>query len=170
MNHLVTDHQEIARLSKRKERENISFRAKLKMNVRDEDRLDAKVHALYKEISAQIDCRSCGACCKHYDIIVNDIDIERLAKDLKISAEEFRSLYVKKASDEVGLCFNTKPCPFQKDNVCTRYDARPDVCREYPHLDKDGFLGHTLSAIGNCHTCPIVFNVWEALKRSWKSR
>lgn len=165
---LVTDLAAIARLSELHRKENFDFRAKLKWQVEDEDALDAQVHALYKEVSAKLDCRACGNCCKTYEIILTPPDTRRFSKALGIGVKEFKSQHLKNAEGEDGLCFKTKPCPFLKSNSCTQYGARPKTCSEYPYLDKDNFLGRTWSAIDNCSTCPIVFNVWERLKREFR--
>lgn len=164
MKPLITDISEISRLSERNRKKDFDFRAKLKREIHDENRLDTIVHALYKEVSSQIDCRSCGNCCKAFDIIMDEADIDRLSKAVDTGADDFKSQYLKTAKDQAGLCFNTKPCPFLKENQCGVYESRPAVCREYPHIDKSEFLGRTWSAIDNCGTCPMVFNVWERLK------
>lgn len=166
MKNILTNLKEIAHLTKLHERANFDFRALLKRKISDEDWLDSQVLTLYNEVASKIDCRACGNCCKTYDIILIGHDLERLARELGMTPADFKSQYLEKAKDEDGFCFRTKPCPFLKDNTCGQYEARPAVCREYPHLNKSGFLGRTLMVIGNCSTCPIVFNVWENLKKS----
>ena len=168
MRKLVTDLTEIKRLADRKRKKNFEFRSKLKMEVYDEESLDVTVHALYKEVSAQVDCRACGNCCKAFDIIMNDDDISKLSKAVGMATEVFKSHYLKKAEDQAGLCFKAKPCPFLKKNQCTHYDARPEVCSGFPYLDLPEFLGRTCSLIDRSGTCPIVFNVWERLKLEFK--
>jgi len=167
---LITNLLEIARLSERNRKANFDFRAKLKWKVDDEALLDSQVHALYQEIANKIDCRTCGNCCKTYDIIVSDDDISRLSKAVGTTIDQFKNQYLKNAADSDGLCFKVKPCPFLKNNVCDQYEDRPEVCREYPHLNKNEFLGRTWSVIDNCSTCPHVFNVWERLKRKFNFR
>ena len=49
-------------------------------------------------------------------------------------------------------------------NRCRVYAHRPDTCRSYPHLDKEGFVFHLAQTVSNCAVCPIVFNVMERLK------
>ena len=60
--------------------------------------------------------------------------------------------------------FNTLPCPFLKNNLCSVYNFRPNDCRSYPHLHKKNFVSRTMSVVNNTSICPIVFNVYEELK------
>ena len=47
---------------------------------------------------------------------------------------------------------------------------RPDDCRSYPHLDKEGFVLRLTQAFSNCSICPVVYNVYhELMRRLWKS-
>jgi uncharacterized protein len=88
---------------------------------------------------------------------------------MRLGVEEFKKQYLKKVDNGNDFQFKTKPCPLLRNGSCSQYEHRPDVCREYPHLDKPGFLGRTWDAIDNCSTCPIVFNVWEQLKEKLAS-
>ena len=60
--------------------------------------------------------------------------------------------------------FNAQPCPFLVDDLCTNYDARPQVCRSFPHLHKKDFRSRLYGVIFNYELCPIVYNVYEQLK------
>ncbi|MBN1676299.1 MAG: hypothetical protein JXR37_34970 [Kiritimatiellae bacterium] len=42
--------------------------------------------------------------------------------------------------------------------------ARID-CRSYPHLHKKPFVARLTQAYSNCSVCPIVYNVYEELKK-----
>jgi uncharacterized protein len=168
MKKLITDLKDIARLTRRNKKINFSFRAKLKASTSspdDESRLDARVHALHEEISGKIDCRACGNCCKAYDIVlVDEADRERLSEALGRTTEELTSRYLITAEGHDMPGIKAKPCPFLRGNDCGHYEARPETCRDYPHLTAPGFLGRTLEVLSNCGICPIVFNVWERLK------
>ena len=92
-------------------------------------------------------------------------DVKRLAKFLGLPEAEFRTQYVQRYEEEDGDTFNTQPCPFLKNNRCVVYDVRPGDCLSYPHLQKKDFPQRLITAINNCSVCPVVFNVFERLKR-----
>ena len=58
---------------------------------------------------------------------------------------------------------------FLNDNKCTQYDSRPVNCALYPHLHKKDFVFRLIGVVNNYSICPIVFNVYEALKNKLKS-
>ena len=65
--------------------------------------------------------------------------------------------------------FNSLPCPFLEDNKCNNYANRPEDCESYPHLSKDKFIFRLMGVIEYYSICPIVFNVYEKLKKDlWR--
>lgn len=160
---LITDLKEIKKLAALKEDENWRFRCYLKGCDIGVGKLDAIVHDLNTEVSAQIDCQTCGNCCRVMHPILQEKDIARLADHLAMSSEEFKDTYL--LLDEDGdFIFRASPCPFLSDNSCTVYSARPEDCRSYPHLHKKEFVSRVSGVFANCSCCPIVYNVYEMLK------
>ena len=172
MEHLITDLAEIARLSERNWDQNMEFRTFLKISSHWEDGLDALVHEIFAEVNAGIDCTTCGNCCRELCIGVESQDIERLAKRLGITSEEFEDRHVAVDNDCGEKFMPETPCPFLGGNLCTVYEDRPTVCREFPHLHKEGFRQRLFGVVDNSAMCPIVFNVLEELKRrtNWRPR
>ena len=84
-----------------------------------------------------------------------------------MSSPELVSKYLKptESGEDNPWIMGERPCPFLKDNRCTVYEHRPANCRDYPYLHKPDFTHRTLSMIGRLSECPIVFEVWEELKR-----
>lgn len=73
--------------------------------------MDVQIHALHDRYSTEIDCLSCGNCCRSLGPRVTDKDVDRLAKHLRIKAVDFVAQYLR--TDEDGdLVFKTMPCPF----------------------------------------------------------
>jgi uncharacterized protein len=159
---IVTDLVKIEKLAKKKADENWQFRAFLKGTAIPFEKIDAIVHRLNQEVSAQIDCTTCANCCKTISPTLDEEDIVTFAKGLGISSEQLKNQYL--IEDKEGFAFNAKPCPFLVDNKCSNYDHRPKACASYPHLHKDDFVFRTIGVINNCSVCPIVFNVVERLK------
>ena len=156
----------IENLAKEREGENWNFRTFLKGN--DIKNLDTIVHKLFKRVSESIDCTACGNCCKKMQPILKKKDISKLSKSLNITPDQFITKYVDKDEDGDNI-LNQLPCPFLNDNKCTQYDSRPVDCASYPHLHKKDFVFRLIGVVNNYSVCPIVFNVYEALKNRLKS-
>jgi len=164
------DPKEVEKLARDREAANWRFRAFLKQAEIPSSRIDTAVHALAQEIAKEIDCTSCAACCKEVSPHFGPTDIKRLASHMGLQPSEFIAMYLRKDSEE-GLLLKSTPCPFLKDNKCSVYECRPRDCRSFPHLHKRDFVFRLSQAVSNCSLCPIVFNVYEELKREfWHSR
>jgi len=168
--HIETNIKRLEELAKQREEANWKFRSFLKGSDIPVGRIDRVVHEFYREVAGQVDCTQCANCCKVMRPVLKPADIKRLARRFLMPVAEFRSQYLKKEEDGEGLVFKTMPCPFLKDNACTVYDERPRDCRSYPHLHKRNFVFRTMGVVSNCSICPIVFTVYEHLKREfWHS-
>jgi len=161
---LVTDIDEIKRLSKKNEEENWGFRSFLKSGAISSKKIDMVAKKLYKRIAAKIDCTQCGNCCRVMEVKLTPSDIKRLAKNLKISEKDFVHRYVTK-NEEDKTTFAKMPCAFLEDSQCTLYSSRPDYCRSYPCIQNKSIVPRLINIIENTSICPIVFNFYEALKQ-----
>jgi len=158
---MITNLEEIKKLGELNENENLRFRTFLKN--RSSYKTDKIVHGLYERISKEIDCTTCGNCCKCLKTGVNKSDIIRLSGILNLSVEKMREQYIEK--DNVGGdVIKTLPCLFLKDLKCSIYEFRPDDCKSSPHLHKKDIASRLWGVIDNYSICPIVFNVFEELK------
>lgn len=165
--HIELDLKRIEALGEIREDENYEFRAFLKQ--KNPDRIDKIVHRLNEEVSARIDCTKCGNCCSTLQICVTQNDLERIAKRIGEKVGQIKEGYTE--TDEDGdLVFKHLPCSFLDGKKCNIYDDRPDDCRSFPHLHKPGFTSRLWGIISNYSVCPIVFNVFERLKKElhWK--
>ena len=162
---IETDLNVIKRNAKIREEENFEFRTFLKFQ--DPDKVDRIVHELYDEVSEQIDCTECGNCCIELDICFKGNEIDILTNHLNVDKDEFINLSttVNREEEEERYCLNSKPCQFLENKKCTIYEVRSGECRSYPHLHKDEFTSRLYGVIYNYEICPIVYNVYEQLKR-----
>ena len=151
--------------AKKKENQNYRFRSYLK--GKDSERIDKIVHELYEEVLKHIDCTECANCCIELETGFRINEIDRLTEALGIDKNEFITNSTK--PDEYGdkdkLFLNSKPCQFLKDKKCTIYSIKPEECNSYPHLHKKDFAYRLLGVVSNYEICPIVYNVYELLKR-----
>ena len=163
----------IARYSRHNEDADWRFRSYLKAHpTLSDSKLDRVVEEETERVWAQIDCTKCANCCKTLQIAVDAADITRLARRLGVKRNDFVKQYVLTDESDHTQYFASTPCQFLgEDNRCTVYEDRPKACQDYPYLRKARFRSRTISMISNCSTCPIVFNVWQALKaRLWRRR
>jgi len=169
---LITEIPLIGRYTRHNEAQDMRFRSYLKASPMSSERLDAIVQETTNEVWAQIDCLSCANCCRTLKIVVDAKDIKRLSERLGVSVRQFTEKYVEKDKVDGELLFKATPCAFLgSDNRCTVYEDRPAACRDFPYLHSTNFRGRTFMMIANCETCPIVFNVWQALKaRFWPKK
>ncbi len=93
------------------------------------------------------DCHKCPAYCCSYDrILVEKKDLTRLARHFGVDVETARRRYTKiKEGDQVlrhqkDRIFGSA-CMFldTRTRQCTIYDARPDVCGDYPGRPRCGY-------------------------------
>jgi len=155
----------IERYSRHNESEDVRFRTYLKVRLdQTSEETDAIVRKTTDEIWSQIDCTKCAHCCKTMQVAVDATDVKRLAARLGITPQKFSRRYTK-VDEYRERWFAKSPCEFLgEDNCCTIYEDRPKACRDFPYLHSDHFVGRTMMMISNTSRCPIVFNVWQALK------
>ena len=162
---LIREISLIQRFARHNEAEDFRFRQFLKVRVNlSTEALDGVVRETTDEVWEQIDCTKCAHCCKTLSVVVDAADIGRLATRLGMTRPQFSKRYVKR--DEDGTrCFAISPCAFLgEDNRCTVYEDRPKACRDFPYLHEKHFTSRSFMMIENTAVCPIVFNVWQALK------
>ena len=166
---LIRDIPLIQRYSRHNEAEDYSFREflKVRLNLSNKE-VDKIAQETTEEVWKQIDCLTCGNCCRTLQIVVDDSDIQRLARRLAMTTQQFSRQYVQTAPDRTKH-FIATPCSFLgADNRCSVYEDRPQACRDFPYLHAADFRSRSLMMIANTSTCPIVFNVWQQLKVRFK--
>jgi len=132
----------------------------------DNQVVDQAVQELFKKISAEIDCRKCCNCCKNLSPQLNEADIERLAKGVGMTVSVFTKKYLIEDEDEpeMFLMFS-RPCPFLGKDGCMQYELRPEECKRFPNLEEPDFNCRSMGTISDQEICPIVFQVYQELKK-----
>ena len=121
---------------------------------------------LHQQVFQVVDCTRCANCCKSMTVLLTEADVERIARRLDLSVEEFTLRYLEPDHEETSLLkMRQQPCPLLgDDNRCTVYEVRPAVCREYPHTDKEEFTSRTMLHASNAIECPAVFWIIEQMR------
>ncbi len=127
--------------------------------------LQALFQELHDEAFSRIDCLDCANCCAAVGPRLNEQDIERVGKALKLKRKEVIEGYL--LLDEDGdYIFREHPCPFLcGDNRCLIYAERPKACREYPHTDQRYIHRYIRQTVINSRHCPAVALMFEALQK-----
>lgn len=77
------------------------------------------------------DCMKCGACCYDNKVVIDDEDLQRFRAG-------GRQDLIRKLSRRAGIKFlplvrdKEKPCVQLKEKMCTIYEVRPNMCRDFP--------------------------------------
>lgn len=127
--------------------------------------LDTEVLELEKEITPQIDCKTCGNCCKSLMINVDEDEAKKASIFLNKTRDEFDDLYISK-SESGKMVINAIPCHFLDENKCTIYENRFSSCKEFPSLHLPFVQRRLFTIFMHYQRCPIIFNVMEELKKS----
>jgi len=123
-----------------------------------------QVNGLSVVSGKDLKCDCCGICCRTYSKVdVSITDIFNTAGYLGISPGEFFSRYCKVLSDSedssVFLLDIDGGCKFQKDNKCTIYPVRSDMCAMYPFnlmsLYTSQQLKKDLDRFESCFVCSL---------------
>jgi len=167
---VVTDLVQIRMLGEKKRDENLRFRVFIKSNHHS----DLPLRRIAQGIEEQIDCTACANCCKAATTSVSPRDIARLAKFLRITPARFKADYVMESAEEGLILRRTEEsgCVFLDGNLCTVYEARPDICQRFPHLVRgNGSIASRMwSFVDRASFCPIVYNSLEAFKDALRFR
>lgn len=162
---MPVDLVQIRTLAQQKEDENWRFRQFVKFECKlNEDEIDGQVWETTKRVWAGIDC----TVCREVRPTLSEEEVNRLAARLGTTPLQFIDTYQEpNGDDDNPWQTRTSPCPFFKDNRCSVYEDRPDICKGYPYLYDPEFSSRTMGMISRTFTCPIVYEVIEDLKNSW---
>lgn len=76
-----------------------------------------------------IDCRACGACCRHNDVVLEKEDFDRWREAKRDDLADGKFLRARKRKLKV---LPNGDCVHLRGNDCGIYEVRPDNCRAFP--------------------------------------
>ncbi len=126
--------------------------------------VDQQLDVIHDTVFSEINCLECGNCCKTYQIILTEADQIRIGKFLGKDILDVLLNY--HLLDDGQILVQSLPCPFLGiDNVCSIYEVRPAVCRDYPFLKSHQFKTTSPQQISeNTLHCPATYHILERLK------
>jgi len=165
---VLTDLVQIKTLGEKKREENLRFRKHMKSH----DHSDRILRRIAVEVEEQMDCRQCANCCRVATAKVNERDIERLAKYLRLKPARVLADFVVETEDEGKVLRrdNRTGCVFLSGNDCTVYDVRPESCQRFPNVVRGAgsIASRMWEFVDRATYCPIVYNSLEAFKEELK--
>ena len=130
---MITDLAEVARQGMAKSAENLQFRRYLAAHHR---RIEA-FQAIAMAVQERIDCTKCANCCRESIVSVRAAEVARIAVYLGIDEAEVVQHYTAPDAESPRartLRTGKNGCVFLRDNRCSIYAARPQACRDFPHV------------------------------------
>jgi Fe-S-cluster containining protein len=123
--------------------------------------VDELINTQHEYVFSYINCLDCANCCKTTPALLEQEDVNRISKYLKISAKQFIQQYTQKDADG-DTVFRKTPCVFlNKDNTCAIYDMRPFACKDYPHTHRKNQLKIITITEKNISICPAVKEIFS---------
>ena len=128
--------------------------------------LHAKLVAADKEVWKEIDCLSCGNCCKKMTPTFSTTDLKRISSHFEMTVEEFKNKWLKFDKKDKDWQNKKQPCQFLnlKDNKCSIYAIRPSDCAGFPHITKKKPLDYLHIHKQNIEYCPATFKMVEKMQ------
>jgi len=163
---MKTEYKQYLNLAESRKKENKKLLQRLKKQKPKD--LDNIINELHEKAFEMIDCLECANCCKSISPSVQDNDIQKMARSLKIKPSAVVQKYMH-LDDEQDYVMNVSPCPFlMADNYCEIYTSRPLACKGYPHTDRNKMHKILDLTLRNTLICPAVCFIFEELKSGAK--
>jgi len=126
------------------------------------NRLNINNQVLQEQINTTIcdfsDCSLCNLCCIDGTLHLDEPDIKKISKYLKISpkslVEHYTNYNLKTGKIKINM-----PCSFLKKNRCIIYPVRPEVCRNYPIFVQNNEIVYVYG-IETCANATIFLDVF----------
>ena len=89
-----------------------------------------------QELRDNSECKMCGKCCHQPFITVRDEEVASISDYVGMNPFDFVMEYLERDPEEDKWLFRkTNPCAFLgKDNKCTIWSGRPEICDEFPFM------------------------------------
>ena len=119
-----------------------------------------------KEVWQEIDCLSCGNCCKKMTPTFTPTDIKRISAHLEMTPLAFKEKWLRFDKKDGDWQNKKQPCQFfnMSDHKCSIYAVRPADCAGFPHLTKKRVTSYLHVHKQNIQYCPATFKWVEKMQ------
>lgn len=104
------------------------------------------------------DCSLCNICCLEGVLHLDEEDIKKISRYLKIKPESLVKSYTN-YNLKTGEIKIDMPCSFLKNNKCIIYPVRPEVCRNYPVFVQNNDIVYVYG-IETCAVATVFLQVY----------
>lgn len=128
--------------------------------------LDKATEIINNQVWREVDCLSCGNCCKLMSPTYKPSDIRRIAAFLGMPAATFREKWLFREKSTGDWLNKSTPCQFLdlQSNKCKVYEVRPSDCSGFPHLTKKRWVDYVHVHKQNLELCPATFRMVEKMQ------
>jgi Fe-S-cluster containining protein len=133
-------------------------------------KLDQLTSIVEKETWKEIDCLTCGNCCKTMTPTYTEKDMERISAYLNMTVPEFKDKWLYKQRGTGDWLNKNTPCQFLdlKTNMCSVYEVRPSDCAGFPHFSKKKMVYYMHVHKQNLEYCPATYRMVEKMMEKLK--
>jgi len=127
--------------------------------------LDQLASVVESETWRELDCLTCGNCCKTMTPTFSAKDIKRISAHLGMTEQEFKNKWLYKQRNTGDWLNKNTPCKFLdlKTNMCSIYEVRPSDCAGFPHFSKKKMVHHMYTHKQNLEYCPATYRMVEKM-------
>jgi uncharacterized protein len=119
---------------------------------------------------SEINCQSCGNCCKTMTPTWKKAEIKKAAAHFGMTYQEFYDKWLYTEEKTGDIMNDSTPCQFfdLKKGLCTIYEIRPADCATFPHLYRKDLLDQVDVYAANLHRCPATLVAMEHLEKAMR--
>ena len=135
-------------------------------------RLDQLADTAEKETWREIDCLTCGNCCKTMTPTYTGRDMKRISAHLNMTVQEMKDKWLYKERSTGDWLNKSTPCQFLdlKTNMCSIYEVRPADCAGFPHFSKKKMVHYMHVHKQNLEYCPATYRMVEKMMEKLKKQ
>jgi len=129
------------------------------------EKLDQITASVEKDVWREVDCLTCGNCCKTMTPTYTLKDIKRISEHLGMEVQDFKDKWLYKEPGTGDWLNRSTPCQFLnlENNMCTVYEIRPEDCAGFPHLPKKKMVEYMHVHKQNVEYCPATYRMVEKM-------